>query len=72
MKNGLLIGCHQGLSKKNLDYIHQTIQKFLKLIRFMKIVILCGGLGSRLSEETRLKTKTNGKNWKYANFNAYC
>ena len=29
MKNGLLIGCHQGLSKKNLDYIHQTIQKFL-------------------------------------------
>ena len=29
MKNGLLIGCHQGLTKKNLKYIHQTIQKFL-------------------------------------------
>ena len=30
MKNGLLIGCHQGLNKKNLDYIHQTIRRFLK------------------------------------------
>ena len=30
MKNGLLINsCHQGLTKKNLKYIHQTIQKFL-------------------------------------------
>lgn len=30
MKYGLLIGCHQGLNKKNLDYIHNIIKKFLK------------------------------------------
>ena len=30
MKNGLLIGCHQGLNKKNIKYIHLIIQKFLK------------------------------------------
>ena len=30
MKNGLLIGCHQGLKKKDLDYITNTIKKFLK------------------------------------------
>ena len=30
MKNGLLIGCHQGLNKKNIEYIHLIIQKFLK------------------------------------------
>ena len=30
MKNGLLIGCHQGLNKKNIDYIHSKINLFLK------------------------------------------
>ncbi len=30
MKNGLLIGCHQGLSKKDISYIHDTILKFIK------------------------------------------
>jgi hypothetical protein len=30
MKNGLLIGCHQGLDKKNIDYIHSKINSFLK------------------------------------------
>ena len=30
MKNGLLIGCHQGLDKKNIDYIHSKINLFLK------------------------------------------
>ncbi len=30
MKNGILIGCHQGLKKKDLDYIHDTILKFLR------------------------------------------
>lgn len=29
MKNGLLIGCHQGLNKVNIEYIHKTILKFL-------------------------------------------
>ena len=30
MKNGILIGCHQGLKGKDLNYIHNTILKFLK------------------------------------------
>ena len=29
MKNGLLIGCHQGLSKKQIKYIHTTINRFI-------------------------------------------
>ena len=29
MKNGLLIGCHQGLNKINMNYIHTKIDKFL-------------------------------------------
>ena len=31
MKNGILIGCHQGLSNNDIKYIHSTITKFLKL-----------------------------------------
>ena len=30
MKNGLLIGCHQGLSKENIIFIHKKISQFLK------------------------------------------
>ena len=33
MKNGLLIGCHQGLNKKKIEYIHSKIRKFLKEIK---------------------------------------
>ena len=29
MKHGILIGCHQGLSLKNLDFIHKKINKFI-------------------------------------------
>tara|TARA_Y100000591_G_C21815283_1_gene690348 strand:- start:111 stop:1307 length:1197 start_codon:yes stop_codon:yes gene_type:complete len=29
MKNGILIGCHQGLKMKEIKYIHNTILKFL-------------------------------------------
>ena len=29
MKNGILVGCHQGLSLKNINYIHDKIYKFL-------------------------------------------
>ena len=29
MRNGLLIGCHHGLSKNNILYIHKIIKKFL-------------------------------------------
>lgn len=29
MKNGLLIGCHQGLNNSNINYIHKVILKFL-------------------------------------------
>ena len=31
MKNGLLIGCHQGLSLKDISYIHSVILKFKKI-----------------------------------------
>ena len=30
MKYGLLIGCHQGLSSKDISYIHYIIKKFIK------------------------------------------
>ena len=33
MKNGLLIGCHQGLSKQKIDYIHSKMNLFLKGIK---------------------------------------
>tara|TARA_B100001063_G_C16735026_1_gene541495 strand:+ start:421 stop:1608 length:1188 start_codon:yes stop_codon:yes gene_type:complete len=29
MKNGILIGCHQGLTKKNIDYVHKKILRKL-------------------------------------------
>jgi hypothetical protein len=31
MKYGLLIGCHQGLSDKDILYIHKIVLKFNKL-----------------------------------------
>ena len=31
MKNGLLIGCHQGLSQKDISYIHYVISNFKKI-----------------------------------------
>jgi CDP-4-dehydro-6-deoxyglucose reductase, E1 len=31
MRDGMLIGCHQGLSIEELNYIHKTIEKFLKI-----------------------------------------
>ena len=30
MKNGILIGCHQGLKQNQLKYIHEKILKFIK------------------------------------------
>ena len=33
MKNGILIGCHQGLNTKNLDYIHKHITNFVNDIK---------------------------------------
>ncbi len=30
MKNGLLIGCHQGLNASNISYIHKCVETFLK------------------------------------------
>ena len=30
MKNGILLGCHQGLKKSELDYICTTFKKFIK------------------------------------------
>ncbi len=29
MKNGILIGCHQGLKNKDIDYIHSIINQFI-------------------------------------------
>ena len=34
MKNGILIGCHQGLTINNIKYIHKIISKFLN--KFLK------------------------------------
>ncbi len=31
MKNGILIGCHQGLKKREIQYIHEVILKFLSI-----------------------------------------
>ncbi len=31
MRNGLLVGCHQGLSVKNIRYIHKIIKKYLNI-----------------------------------------
>ena len=33
MKNGLLIGCHQGLGHKDINYVHQKISKFINIIK---------------------------------------
>ena len=30
MKNGILLGCHQGMKKPDLDYICNTFKKFIK------------------------------------------
>ena len=30
MKNGILLGCHQGMKKSELDYICSTFKRFLK------------------------------------------
>ena len=37
----------------------------------MKVAILCGGLGTRLAEETKIRPKTNGQDWKSSNFNTF-
>ena len=31
MKNGILIGCHQGLGNKEIQYVIKQIKKFLKI-----------------------------------------
>ena len=30
MKNGILLGCHQGLKQNEIDYMFNNIRKFLK------------------------------------------
>jgi len=30
MRNGILLGCHQGMVKKELDYICDTFKNFLR------------------------------------------
>ena len=29
MSNGILIGCHQGLKKKDIQYIHSTLNQYI-------------------------------------------
>ena len=31
MKNGILIGCHQGMSKKMLNHLKNSIEEFINL-----------------------------------------
>ena len=33
MKNGILIGCHQGLKKKDIKYIHSKIKQFISKLK---------------------------------------
>ena len=33
MKNGLLIGCHQGLNNSDLNYIYSTFDNFFKKLK---------------------------------------
>ena len=33
MRNGLLIGCHQGLNIKQIKYIHLMISNYLKKVK---------------------------------------
>ena len=30
MKNGILIGCHQGLKENDLEYINKSLIEFIK------------------------------------------
>ena len=30
MKNGILLGCHQGMNKKDLNYICATFKRFIE------------------------------------------
>ena len=36
MKNGILIGCHQGLSSKDIYYIHKKILNFINNFSYQK------------------------------------
>jgi len=36
MKNGLLIGCHQGLNNSDLNYIYSTFDNFFKKLKWKK------------------------------------
>ena len=33
MKNGILIGCHQGLKNKDIKYIHSKIKQFISKLK---------------------------------------
>ena len=35
MKNGILIGCHQGLKDKEINYIFDCVKDFLKKIKLI-------------------------------------
>ena len=35
MRNGLLIGCHQGLNTKQIKFIHSTIINYLKKLKLL-------------------------------------
>ena len=36
MKNGILIGCHQGLSKKETTYVIKQIESYLKILKLIR------------------------------------
>ena len=35
MNNGILIGCHQGLNDKEINYIFKSINSFLKKLKII-------------------------------------
>ena len=57
MANGLLLGCHQGMGKKEIAIISQSAEKFLE--RFNNKIVVSKNLNSNLP--TNLKTRKNGK-----------
>ena len=39
MKNGILIGCHQGLNNKEINYIFNSINSYLKKFKIIQFKI---------------------------------
>ena len=69
MKNGILLGCHHGLSDKLMKHMHDSVELFLKRSINVKILtkkyfkvessLLAGGLGQTFEETFKPKPMVN-------------